>query len=163
MKTLVILSTLLLLAFFSCAPKADIQAEKAAVRAIVDSLKTAFETNNSDILARVFSHSPDNVFFGTDSAECWVGYEPFIDAQKSSYASIEQGSQITFRDVVVGINSGGDAAWVSYLIDWKGKSQGQPFAFTGLRVTAVFEKQNSKWSIVHTHGSVPVSGQAVKY
>ena len=163
MKTLVILTASLLLAFCSCAPKADIPAEKASVRAIVDSLKTAWETNNSDILARVFSHSPDNIFFGTDSAEHWIGYEPFIDAQKRSFASIEQGSQITLRDVVVGINSGGDAAWVSCLMDQRGKSQGQPFAITGLRFTAVFEKQNSKWSIVHVHASVPVSGQAIKY
>jgi ketosteroid isomerase-like protein len=163
MKTLVILTVSLLLAFCSCAPKADIQAEKAAVRAIIDSLKTASETNNSDILATIFSHSPDNIFFGTDSAERWVGYEPFMDAQKRGFASIEQGSQITMRDVVVGINSGGDAAWVSGLMDWKGRSQGQPFAFAGLRFTAVLEKQNSRWSIVHLHGSVPVSGQAIKY
>ncbi len=163
MKTFMILTMLVSLAFCSCAPKADIQAEKAAVRAIVDSLETAMETNNPDILARIVSHSPDNVFLGTDSAERWIGYEPFIDAEKRSFASVEQGSQVTSRDVVVGVNTEGDAAWVSYLMDWKGKSQGQPFAFSGLRLTAVLEKQNAKWSIVHIHCSVPVSGQAVKY
>ncbi|MGA9365570.1 MAG: nuclear transport factor 2 family protein [Bacteroidota bacterium] len=163
MKTLVILTASLVLAFCSCAPKPDIQAEKAAVRAIIDSLKTASETNNSDILATIFSHSPDNIFFGTDSAERWVGYESIIDAFKRTFASVEPGSQMTLRDVVVGVSSDGDAAWVSYLTDWKGKSQGQPFAFTGLRFTAVLEKQNSKWSIVHVHCSVPVSGQAIKY
>jgi ketosteroid isomerase-like protein len=163
MKTLVILTVLLLLAFIGCAPKADIQAEKAAVLAIIDSLKTASDTNNSDIFATIFSHSPDNVFFGTDSAEHFVGYESFIDATKRSFASVEPGSQMTLRDVVVGISTDGDAAWVSYLADWKGKAQGQPFAFSGLRATVVLEKQNSKWSIVHLHASVPVSGQAVKY
>jgi ketosteroid isomerase-like protein len=163
MKTSVIFTMLLFLEFCGCAPKADIQAEKAAVRAIVDSLETAMETNNLDMLARIVSHSPDNVFLGTDSAERWIGYEPFIDAEKRSFASIEQGSQVTSRDVVVGVNTGGDAAWVSYLMDWKGKSQGQPFAFTGLRLTAVLEKHNAKWTIVHLHCSVPVSGQAVKY
>jgi ketosteroid isomerase-like protein len=163
MKTLVILTMLLFLAFIGCAPKADVQADKAAVLAIIDSLKTASETNNSDIFARIFSHSPDNVFFGTDSAEHFVGYESFIDATKRSFASVEPGSQMTLRDVVVGISSDGGAAWVSYLCDWKGRAQGQPFAFSGLRCTAVLEKQNSKWSIVQLHVSVPVSGQAVKY
>ncbi len=163
MKTLVILSTSLLLAFCSCAPKADMQADKAAVRVIVDSLTVAMETNNLDILTRIVSHSPDNAFFGTDSAEHFVGYESFIDATKRSFASVEPGSQMPLRDVVVGVSKGGDAAWVSYLCDYKGKSQGQPFAFSGLRGTVVLEKQNSKWSIVHLHGSVPVSGQAIKY
>jgi ketosteroid isomerase-like protein len=163
MKTLVILTVLLLLAFIGCAPKADIQADKAAVRAIVDSMVIAMETNNLDVLTRIFSHSPDNVFFGTDSAERFVGYESLIDATKRQFASVEPGSQMTLRDVVVGISTDGDAAWVSYLADWKGKAQGQPFTFSGLRGTAVLEKQNSKWSIVHAHGSVPVSGQAVKY
>ena len=163
MKTLLILTASLLLAFCSCAPKADIQAEKAAVRAIIDSLKTASETNNSDILARIVSHSSDNVFFGTDSAEHFVGYESFIDATKRSFASVEPESQMPLRDVVVGVSKGGDAAWVSYLCDYKGKSQGQPFAFSGLRGTVVLEKQNSKWSIVHVHVSIPVSGQAIKY
>jgi ketosteroid isomerase-like protein len=163
MKTFMIFAGLLLLTFCSCAPKADIQAEKAAVRAIIDSLKTASETNNSDILARIVSHSSDNVFFGTDSAERWVGYESIIDAFKRTIASVEPGSQMTLRDVVVGVSSDGDAAWVSYLTDWKGKSQGQPFEFYGLRGTAVLEKQNGKWNIVHVHASVPVSGQAIKY
>lgn len=163
MKTLVILTVSLLLAFIGCAPKADVQADKAAVRAIVDSLMIATETNNSDIMARIFSHSPDNVFFGTDSAERFVGYESFIDATKRTFASVEPGSQMILRDVVVGISTDGDASWVSYLADWKGKGQGQPFTLTGLRGTVVLEKQNSKWSIVHAHGSVPVSGQAVKY
>jgi ketosteroid isomerase-like protein len=163
MKTLVILTMLLFLAFIGCAPKADVQADKAAVLAIVDSLTVATETNNLDIMTRIVSHSPDNVFFGTDSAEHFVGYESFIDAMKRSFASVEPGSQMPLRDVVVGVSKGGDAAWVSYLCDYKGKSQGQPFAFSGLRGTVVLEKQNSKWSIVHVHGSVPVSGQAVKY
>jgi ketosteroid isomerase-like protein len=163
MKTLVILTVLLLLAFIGCAPKADVQADKAAVRAILDSMVVAMETNNLDIMTRIVSHSPDNVFLGTDSAERWVGYESFIDATKRVFASVEPGSQMTLRDVVVGVSKGGDAAWVSFLCDYKGKSQGQPFAFSGLRGTAVLEKQNSNWSIVHIHDSVPVSGQAVKY
>lgn len=52
---------------------------------------------------------------------------------------------------------------MSYLIDWKGKSQGEAFAFEGLRMTIVIEKQDGKLMIVHVHGSVPVSGQTVKY
>ena len=121
MKTLLVLTASLLLIFCSCAPKADVQADKAAVRAIVDSLVIATETNNVDLMARIFSHRPDNVFFGTDSAERFVGYESFIEAAKRQVASVEPGGKMTLRDVVVGISPDGDAAWVSYLADWSGK------------------------------------------
>jgi uncharacterized protein (TIGR02246 family) len=163
MKYLAIIGVALVITFCSCAPKPDFLAEKARVRAVVDSLVTCNETNNPELFAKLFSHSPDNVFFGTDSAERWVGYVPLMEAQKRSYASIDKGSQITAREVVVGIDKSGDAAWVSCLMDWKGKSQGQAFAFEGLRLTIVLENQNGKWEIVHVHGSVPVSGQAIKY
>ena len=163
MKTMVILTASLLLAFCGCAPKTDVQADKAAVRAIVDSLMIATETDNFDLFARIVSHSPDNVFYGTDSAERFVGYESFIDATRRQCASVEPGSQFTLRDVVVSISTDGDAAWVSYLADWKGKVQGQPFTLIGARSTVVLEKQNSRWNIVHAHVSVPISGQAVKY
>jgi uncharacterized protein (TIGR02246 family) len=163
MKNFVIFVVILVLTFCSCAPKADIEAEKAVVRAVVDSLEMAFETNSPELLAKLFSHSPDNIFFGTDSAERWVGYDHFIEAQKRAFASIEKGSQVTSREVVVGINESGDAACISYLMDWEGKSQGQAFTFEGLRSTVVLAKQNGKWNIVHLHASVPVSGQAIKY
>lgn len=163
MKNIVIVVVILVLTLCSCAPKVDTNAEKALIRAVVDSLETANETNSPELLSRMFSHSPDNIFFGTDAAERWVGYDQFIDAQKRAFASIEKGSQATMREVAVGIDKSGDAAWISGLMDWKGTSQGQAFAFEGLRLTAVLENQNGKWTIVHLHCSVPVSGQAVKY
>ena len=163
MKNIAIVVAMLAITITSCGPKDDIVAEKAVLRGLVDSLEIAFETNSIDILAGVFSHGSDNVFFGTDSAERWVGYDRFIEAHRRVFASIEKGSQITSRDIAVGIDKTGDAAWISFLMDWKGKSQGQAFSFEGLRFTAVLEKQNGKWEIVHFHGSVPVSGQAVRY
>jgi ketosteroid isomerase-like protein len=163
MKELAIVAAMLTITFTSCGPEADIGAEKAVLRAVVDSLEIAFETNSTDLLGAVISNGSDNVFFGTDSAERFVGYEAFIEAHKRLFASIDRGSTIASREVVVDIDKTGDAAWMSFLMDWEGKSQGQAFSFEGLRFTAVLEKQNGKWEIVHLHGSVPVSGQAVRY
>lgn len=57
---------------------------------------------------------------------------------------MEKGSEITFHDVILDINKSGDTAWVSCLMDWKGKSQGKAFAYEGLRMTIVLEKQDGK-------------------
>ena len=131
--------------------------------AVVNDLEKAFETNDLELISNIFSHSPDSIFFGTDAAERFVGYDNFIGAMKRFFVSLEKGSEQTFYDVILDINKSGDAAWVSLLEDSKGKSQGEAFSFEGARLTIVLEKQDGKWIIVHLHSSVPVSGQAVKY
>ena len=163
MKENAIAVAMLAITLASCGPKADIVAERAVLRGLVDSLEIAFETNSIELLGAVFSHGSDNVFFGTDSAERWVGYDRFIEAHRRVFGSIERGSKIATREVAVDISKTGDAAWMSFLMDWEGKSQGEAFSFEGLRFTAVLERQNGKWEVVHFHGSVPVSGQAVRY
>ena len=163
MKNFITLVVATILIVSGCTPKVDIEAEKTAVRAVVDDLERAFETNDPELLAQLFSHSPDNIFFGTDADERFVGYDSFIKAQKQFFVSVEKGSEITFHDVVLDINKSGDAAWTSCLMDWKGTSQEESFAIDGLRMTIVLENQNGKWVIVHMHGSIPVSGQMVKY
>ncbi len=163
MKNFIILVVATILIVSGCTPKVDIEAEKAVVRAVVNDLEKALETNDLELLSKLFSHSPDNIFIGTDMAERWVGYDSFIEAHKQFFVSVEKGSEITSHDVVLAINKSGDVAWVSSLGDWKGKSQGESFTFEGLRMTMVLEKQDGKWVIVHSHGSVPVSGQMVKY
>jgi len=117
MKNITIVVAMLAIATSGCGPEADIGAEKAVLRAVVDSLEIAFETNSTELLAALFSHSADNVFIGTDSAERWVGYERFIEAHKRVFASIEKGSKIASREVAVDIDKTGDAAWMSFLMD----------------------------------------------
>lgn len=163
MKNSIIPVVAIILMVSGCTPKVDIEAEKTAVRAVINDVNRAFETNDPELLAQLVSHSPDNIFFGTDMAERWVGFNSFIEAQKQFFVSLEIGSEITMHDVVFAINKSGDAAWMSYLMDWKGKSQGESFNIEGLRATVVMEKKDGKWMIVHWHGSVPVSGQMVEY
>ncbi|MFC1539506.1 nuclear transport factor 2 family protein [Candidatus Latescibacterota bacterium] len=144
-------------------PQVDLEAEKTAVGSVLIDIEKAFETNDPELLSNIFSDNPDNIFFGTDAAERWVGFGSFIEAQKQFFVSVEKGSDITFRDVVIDIDNSGNTAWLSCLMDWKGKAQGVAFANEGLRMTTVLEKQDGKWVVVQMHGSVPVSGQAIIY
>ena len=163
MKNFIILVIATFFIISGCTSKVDIDAEKTAVRLVIYDLEKAFETNDLELLSKLFSHNADNIFIGTDAAERWVGYDSFIEAQKQFFVSVEKGSEITFYDVVLDINESGDAAWISCLMDWKGKSQEEPFAVEGGRMTLVLENQIGTWVIVHIHGSIPVSGQIVQY
>ena len=74
-----------------------------------------------------------------------------------------ESQKTTVRDLRVKMLAGGKAAVVTYLLDAEGKSSGETYAIKGMRVSAVLEKRQGKWLLVSSHGSVPVSGQAVKY
>jgi ketosteroid isomerase-like protein len=174
MKKLCMISTLVfLLCFaFGCQqaeeaaeepePVVDIEAEKANVKSVLDRINMAFETEDMEMLSKCFSRDPDMVIFGTDADERWVGWDAFAEAQQRFFEAQDE-SDMSTRDLVIHIHETGEVAWMSYLMDWKGKALGEPFEFTGIRMTGVLEKQDGNWVIVQWHGSVPVSGQAVEY
>jgi len=169
-KFLMIIPLVILLCFtFSCQkqaeeekPAVDIDAEKAKVKSVVDMVETAFETEDMEILSKCFSRNPDMIIFGTDAAERWVGWDAFAEAQQQFFEALEE-CDISTKDLVIKVHKTGEVAWVSWLMDWEGKALGEPFAFKGIRLTGVMEKLDGNWVIVQWHGSVPVSGQAVKY
>jgi len=143
-------------------PVVDIEAEKANVKSVIGMINTSFETEDMEMLSKCFSHDPNMVAFGTDAAERWVGWTAFAEAQQQFFDAQEE-SVMTIRDVDIKVHMTGEVAWFSYLLDWKGKAMGEPFDFEGARMTGVMEKQNGNWVVVQLHGSIPVSGQAVKY
>jgi ketosteroid isomerase-like protein len=172
-KLFMVLPLVFLLCFaFSCQkaeevaekaePVVDIEAEKVNVKSVIDMIRTSFETEDMEMLSKCFSHDPNMVNFGTDAAERWVGWTTFAEAQKQFFEAQEE-SVMTIRDVDIKVHKSGEVAWFSYLVDWEGKAMGEPFDFEGARMTGVMEKQNGNWVVVQLHGSIPVSGQAVKY
>jgi len=144
------------------APVADLNAEKAAVKTLLDKVVELFEKGDIKIAERIFAKDTDMINFGTDAAERWMGYEALMKSLEQQNAAVEEG-KITIRDQEIRVHKSGTVAWYSEIIDFKGKSQGQPFAIEGMRQTGILEKREGNWVIVQTHSSVPVSGQAVKY
>jgi ketosteroid isomerase-like protein len=70
--------------------------------------------------------------------------------------------KVTFNDVRIKVHKSGEVAWLTGFVLFEGKSFGQPFDLTA-RLTYILEKRDGRWIIVHTHASVPIAGQAVKY
>ena len=172
-KLLLIVPLVFLLCFaFSCQkaeevaeeakPVVDIEAEKAAVKTLVDEWMHCMETEDIETFSNLIAHDPDMVNFGTDAAERWVGWEALLDSIQKQFESTEN-VIVSTRDQVIFVHKAGEVAWVSMLMDMEGMAQGEAFSLEGMRLTGVFEKRDANWVIVQIHGSVPVSGQAIEY
>jgi ketosteroid isomerase-like protein len=158
------LAPLLLSALISQALAAEVPkgGDVAAVKAAVEKMVFAFDKKDLPAIVAVSAADADSVYFGTDEAEIWVGFESLKAATEKQFKALDSGTS-TLRDLRVKLLAGGKVAVATYLLDVQGKSGGEPFALKGVRITAVLEKRGGKWLVVSSHGSMPVRGQAVKY
>ncbi len=140
----------------------DLEAAKVAVNSVLDQWIQVVDNENLELFSKLMAHDPDMVSFGTDAAERWVGYQSLESSMEKQFESTEESKAIS-RERVITVHKSGEVAWWSELYDMTGKAQGEAFALEGMRLTGVLEKRNGNWVIVQFHGSVPVSGQAIKY
>ena len=143
-------------------PPAEKGGEAAAVKAVVMASVQGWDRRDAAAILAPSVKDADSVTFGTDAAEYWIGYDAVKAAVEKQCKAMES-QKTTVRDLRVKMLAGGRAAVVTYMLDAEGRSSGEAYAIKGMRVTAVLEKRQGKWMVVSTHGSVPVSGQAVKY
>jgi ketosteroid isomerase-like protein len=167
-KLLMILPLVILLCFtFGCQayeekPAVDIEAEKAAVKTVLDEWIQCFETKDMELGSKIIAHDDDLVVFGTDAAEHFIGWEPFKESLQKQFDAAEN-VDASIREELVKVHKSGEVAWISCLLDMEVTSLGESFSLEGMRLTGVMEKRNGNWVIVQIHASVPVAGQAVKY
>jgi uncharacterized protein (TIGR02246 family) len=143
-------------------PVVNIEAEKAAVSALIDDLVTSWQAEDMDLFSRIFAYDDDMVMFGTDAAEHFVGWEPIKESMQKQIDAAEN-IQVSIRELSIKVHKSGQVAWFSLFMDLKGESMGEAFSIEGMRSTGVAEKRDGNWLIVQLHASLPVAGQAVKY
>lgn len=160
--TFIVVSIALLLGCTAQVEPVDLEAEKSAVKEIVDQMAQAMEAEDMETFSNRIAHDPDMVNFGTDAAERWVGWDALKASVEQQFAAFENG-KVSTRDQVIKVHSSGQVAWLSEIMDWSVESQGQRVDLNGLRLTGVLEKRNGKWLFVQMHFSAPVSDQAVEY
>ena len=163
-KSFAICAGAVFLVLSACAPtqKVDLEAEKAQVKKVVDQIEQAMEAEDVELISTVVAHDADMVNFGTDAAERWVGWEDLEAAVDQQFAAFDN-QQVSVRDQVIKVASGGMVAWFSEIMDWNLEAGGEMVSLEGMRATGVLEKRNGKWIIVQMHFSVGVAGQAAEY
>lgn len=145
-----------------CTQKVDMEAERTKAKTVVDQMIQALENEDMELYSRITVHDADMVNFGTDAAERWVGWDELKESVEKQFSSFDK-TKLTVRDQVVKINSSGNTAWFSEVVDWDVVAGGQPTLINGSRFTGVLEKRKGNWVIVQFHVSVPVSSQAARY
>lgn len=143
-------------------PPVDLDAEQAAVKAVLDQFDQVWINEDLELLSRIFAHDPDMVIYGTDAAEVFLGYDA-LHANLVTQFEAYSNSRVSSRDRVIRVHGGGEVAWFSQLWDIQVETGGETASVEGMRLTGVLEKRNGTWLMVHFHGSVPVSAQAVTY
>ncbi len=164
MKRPVFLLLVVALAVAGCAPPqtADLEAQRVAVKSVVDDFATVLETKDMDLFAGIMAHDSDMVAFGTDASERWVGYDAIraaVQAQLTAFDAVA----LTVRDQVIHVHPSGLVAWVSEVTDWQITQDENQVDLPGVRLTGVLEMRDGSWVFVQFHVSVPVEGQAAAY
>lgn len=145
-----------------CKKTVDLEKEKTAVLERSNQWIYAIQNEDAEMLENIMCDDPEMVFFGTDTQERWIGKDDFMAAQKKFFESTSK-SKIEIYNTTIKLSRSGTVAWTSSMLNWDILSGEQPMHLEGLRMTFVFEKRNNNWVAVQGHGSVPVSGQMIKY
>ena len=135
---------------------------EAAAETVVAQLWRAFEIQDLDLLSQVMAHDSNMIIIGTDAAERWVGYEPFIAAEERMFASFDV-ERLSIHDQLLTVHESGHVAWFSAIVDGEVTVGERHQSVEGIRVTGVLEKRDPGWVVVQYHSSVPVAGQNIEY
>jgi len=120
-------------------------ATEAAIRAVLDSQRDAWNRGDIEGYMDGYDRSLDTVFVSGDRIN--RGWQMVLDRYKKSYDSREKMGQLTFSDVEITMLSK-DAAAV--LGRWRLKrANDEPHG----TFTLLFRKTKSGWKIVHDHTS----------
>ena len=144
---------ILLVLFFSCAENVDIEAEKTAVKSILNQYLRAWASDDVDLFSEIISHDNDMVNYWTMASDRFVGWEEL--KKKFQEPAWFSDSKFEVDHQVIKVHSSGKVAWFSEVINWDYFSQEQQRRIEGLRFTGILEKQNEKWVFVQTHFSIP--------
>jgi ketosteroid isomerase-like protein len=135
--------------------KADAQTE-AAVMAVLDQFKQAYQEREIKPLLAVFAPDPDVVVYGTGADEKRVGLS---EIQKQVERDWDQADASTFEWGWHSVSAAGPVAWVAADTFAHAMLAGQE-VYIPLRFTAVLERRATGWVCVQAHISTPESGQA---
>ena len=92
----------------------NVEAEKAAIKSVLDNYVTAVENADIELYDRVVANDPDMVNFGTDASEHIVGCDALRKAIEAQFAALP-GTKIAVSDVTINVLSGGRFAWATSL------------------------------------------------
>lgn len=146
---------LLGLSFFllMCSKPVDMEAEKEAVKTLLEESISATEDEDMERLAATFAQDDDLLFVDlpTDKdTKGWPDLKAMFERQFEKYSDVD----FKQTGLTINVSHDGQFAWCVYFCDFTAKMGDLPVDQSGARITYIFEKRDGKWLIVHFHYSV---------
>ena len=134
-----------------CEQKADIEAEKAQVGAVLDSYVASVEAEDMNLYGQNVAHDPAMVNFGGfgDPIVGWDALKKVMDDQNAALSE----TKITVSNLAIHVSETGMFAWATCLWNLKAMMGENPIDLP-IRCTWILEKRNNGWVIVHFHKSM---------
>ena len=136
----------------------DIEVEKTKIKAVLEKLDKALQTENMELFSEVFAHDQDIIIIGPDFREKAIGWETLVKMQNRQFRDLEN-LTISLIDQKINIGNSGDVARYFRVLDIRFVTSNLPFRLKGIRETGVLKKENGNWVIVQQHISAPVNDQ----
>jgi ketosteroid isomerase-like protein len=151
MKYITLVSFMMLVAIIGCKPQpvVDMDAEIAAINALLGEYVKSVETENMELYAKLVSHDTTMVNFGSfgKPIKGWDGLVKVMEGQNELLSD----TKITVGDLKIYVSADGKTAWARCLWTLKAKMADNPVELP-VRCTWAFE---NGWMIVHFHKSLP--------
>ena len=148
----IILIITILTLVMGCQKAVDIEAEKSAVKVVLDSYIKSIENEDIELYGKIFVHDPNMVNFGTGANERIIGWDTLEKAIIAQNAALTE-TKIAQSDVTINLSTDGKFAWTTSLWNFKAKMDTQVMQLP-VRCSWILEKQVNDWKIVHFHKSV---------
>jgi ketosteroid isomerase-like protein len=134
----------------------------AEIRAEIERFRQAVLHKDMKGVGRYYANSPDLVIFDVVPPLSYVGWDSFRKDWEGFFEGFKDITVYDWNDLHVEADT--NLGWMHAFVHISGTlDDGKPLDMT-FRDTAIFERQNGQWVVVHDHGSVPIlfeTGQAV--
>ena len=154
MKIITLAWVVMLVAIMGCKPQpvVDIDAEMAAINALLEEYVNSVETEDMELYARLVSHDTTMVNFGSFGKPIrgWDGLVKVMDGQNELLSD----TKIQMSGLKIFVSADGKMAWARCLWNLKADMAGNPVELP-IRCTWVLEKGDAGWMIIHFHKSLP--------
>ncbi|MDP1553422.1 MAG: nuclear transport factor 2 family protein [Methanobacteriaceae archaeon] len=128
---------------------------KNEIMSVLEKYMEAYTEKNLNSLMDIVSKDEDTIFVGTGYDEWAHGPK---EIKEGFQRDLTQADSIKIEFHKLPISSAGKVAWTATKMTMKVLADGEELVLDG-RLSAVFEKRNYKWVIVHLHYSLPVKEQ----
>lgn len=132
----------------------DLKSERLQIETVLEQFVVANETQDFELIEKIWADDENIILIGTDSDERLVGWNMIERSIKHQFSEFQE-TFITVSDQLIRLNGSCNSACFSELLAYNFIYKEEAMSFTGMRFTGVLEKVDDRWVLVQGHLSIP--------